>query len=113
MYIVKPDEAQRRYLYELASAFPEHFKPDPDDYARKMMVTIERADSYVKVEILSFPPRLPVEIKLGGSVLVDGHEVETGEKKMLVHSIVSDLVSAIDVILPRDKQVIAFHPTEQ
>lgn len=77
------------------------------------MITIERVDSYVKVEIVSFPPRLLVEIKPDGIVLVGGQRVESGEKKMLVRSIVSDLVSAIDVILPGDKQVIAFHPTEQ
>ncbi|MFW2439885.1 MAG: hypothetical protein ACN4GR_10985 [Arenicellales bacterium] len=113
MYILKPVEAQRRYLDELAEAFPEWFKPEPDDYDRKVMITIERADSYVKVEIVSLPPRLPVVIKPGGIVLVEGQGVESGEKKILVHSIVSDLIAAIDVISPRDKEFIAFHPTAQ
>lgn len=113
MYIAKPDKAQRRYLDELASAFFELFKPDPDDYARKMLITISRPDAFVIVEVVSSPPRLPVEVKLGGSVLVDGHEVESGEKKLLVQSIVADLITAIDIISPRDKEVIAFHPTQQ
>ena len=78
-----------------------------------MMLTIERVDSYVKVEIVSLPPRLPVEIKSGGIVLVGGQRVESGEKTVMVHSIVSDLVAAIDVISPRDKEFIAFHPTLQ
>ncbi|MFC1831144.1 hypothetical protein ACFL0S_03890 [Thermodesulfobacteriota bacterium] len=43
--------------------------------------------------------------------MIDGHEVESGEKKLLVHSIVADLVTAIDIIPPRDKEVIDFHPT--
>lgn len=113
MYILKQVEAQRIYLDELASVFPERFKPEPDDYNRKVMITIERADSYVKIEIVSLPPRLPVVIKPGGIVLVGGQGVESGEKKMLVHSIVSDLIAAIDVISPRDKEFIAFHPTVQ
>ena len=113
MYILKPVEAQRIYLDELASAFPERFKPDPDDYNRKMMITIERVDSYVKLEIVSFPPRLQVEIKSDGIVLVGGQRVDSGEKTMLVHSIVSDLVAAIDVISPHDREFIAFHPTVQ
>ena len=54
-----------------------------------------------------------VEIKPGGIVLVEGQVVELGEKKMLVHSIVSDLVAAIDVISLRDKEFIAIHPTVQ
>ena len=111
MYIIRTGEAQRKYLDELASAFPEHFQPDPEDYDRKMMITISRADASVMVEIVSLPPRLPVKIKVGGSVHVDGHEIESGEKKMLVHSIVSDLIAAIDVISTSDKGVIAFHPT--
>ena len=113
MYIIRPVEAQRIYLDELASALPERFKPDPDDYNRKMMITIERVDSYVKVEIVSIPPRLAVEIKPGGIVLVGGRRIKSGEKKMLVHYIVSDLVAAIGVISPRDKEFIAFHPAVQ
>ena len=113
MYIIRPVEAQRTYLNELASAFPERFKPDPEDYDRKVMITIERVDSYVKVEIVSLPPRLAVEIKPGGIVLIDGQAVQSGEKKMLVYSIVSDLVAGIDDISPRDKEFIAFHPTVQ
>lgn len=101
----------QRYLDELASAFPEQFRPDPEDYARKIIITISRADASVMVEIVNLPPRLTVEMKLGGSVRVDGHEIESSEKKMLVHSIVSDLVAAIDVISPSDKEVIAFLPT--
>ncbi len=31
MYIVKVGEVQRKYLDEMASAFPEQFKPEPDD----------------------------------------------------------------------------------
>lgn len=111
MYIIRPDKESRNYLDEMASAFLEWFKPDPDDYDRKVMITIERADSYVKVELVSLPPRLPVVIKPGGVVLVGGQGVESGEKKMLVHSIIPDLVLAIDVISPRDKEFIAFHPT--
>ena len=113
MYIIRPIEAQRIYLDELASAFPERFKPDSADYNRNMMSTIERVDYFVKVEIGSFPPRLAVESKPGGIVVVDGQGVYSGERKMLVYSIVSDLVAAIDVISPRDKEFIAFHPTVQ
>ena len=113
MYIIQPGEAQRRYLDEIASAFPEWFKPNPDDYDRKMMITIERVDSYVKVDIVSLPPRLPVELKPGGIVLVSGQRVESGEKKLLVHSTVSYLIAAIDVISPRDKEFITFKPTVQ
>ncbi len=54
-----------------------------------------------------------MEIRIGGSVLISGHQVDSGEKKLLVHSIVADLVTAIDIISSRDKKVIAFHPTEQ
>ena len=54
-----------------------------------------------------------MEVKLGGSVLVDGHELESGEKELLVQSIVADLITAIDIISPRDKEVIAFNPTQQ
>ena len=78
-----------------------------------MLITISRPDASVLVEIVSSPPRLPVEVKLGGSVLVEGHEVESGEKKLMVQSIVADLITAIDIISPRDKEVIAFHPTQQ
>ena len=92
MYIVKQEEAQRRYFDGLARAFPEWFKPESDDYDRKLMITISRADGTVKVEILRFPPRLPVEFKLGGDIFIDGHEVESDEQKILVHSILSDLV---------------------
>ena len=113
MYVVRPNEAQRRYLDELASAFPELFKPAPNDYDRKMLITISRPDAFVIVEVVSSPPRLPVEVKLGGSVLVDGQEIESSDKKLLVQSIVADLVTAIDIIAPRDKEVIAFHPTQQ
>ena len=113
MYVVRPNEAQRRYLDELANAFPELFKPDPEDYDRKMLISISRADSSVTVEFVNYPPRLPVKIKLGGNVLIDGHEVTSGEEKLLVQSIVADLVTAIDIISPRDKEVIAFHPTQQ
>ena len=74
MYIVKPEAAQRRYLDGLAGAFPTWFKPESDDYNRKVMITISRAEASVTVEIVSFPPRLPVEIMLGGIVLIDGHE---------------------------------------
>ena len=97
----------------MASAFPEKFRPDPEDYNRKMMITISRADPSVRLEIVSLPPRLTVEmkIKIGGQVLLDGHKIEFDEEKMLVHSIVSDLISAIDVISPSDKEVIAIHPT--
>ena len=52
-------------------------------------------------------------MKTGGHVRVDGHQIESGEKKILVHSIVADLVEAIDVISPSDKEVIAFHSTAQ
>ena len=97
----------------LASAFPELFKSDPNDYARKMLITISRPDASVLVEIVSSPPRLPVDVKLGGSVLVDGHEILSGEKKLLVQSIVADLVTAIDIISPHHKMVIAFHSAQQ
>jgi hypothetical protein len=113
MYVIRPNEAQRKYLDELASAFPELFKPDPDHYACKMLITISRPDVSVSVEVANSQSRLPVEVKLGGSVLIDGHEIESGEKKLLVQSIVVDLVTAIDIISPRDKEVIAFHPTQQ
>ena len=113
MYVIRPNEAQRRYLDELASAFPELFKPDQADYARKMLITISRPDASVLVEVVSSPPRLQVEIKLGGRVLIDGHEVESGEKKLLVQSIVADLVTAIDIISSQDKMVIAIHTTQQ
>mgnify|MGYP001823369708 CR=1 FL=1 len=113
MYVIRPNQAQRRYLDELASVFPELFKPDQNDYARKMLITISQPDSSVLLEIVSSPPRLPVEVKLGGSVLVEGHEVESGEKKLMIQSIVADLITAIDIISPRDKEVIAFHPTQQ
>lgn len=59
----------------MASAFLEHFHPDPEDYDRKMMITISRADASVIVEVVSLPPRLPAEMKIGGYVRVDGHEV--------------------------------------
>lgn len=111
MYVLKAQEAVRRYLDEMASAFPEQFQPDPEDYARKIIITISRADASVMVEIVNLPPRLTVEMKLGGCVRVDSHEIESNEKKMLVHSILSDLVAAIDVISPHDKKVIAIHPT--
>ena len=111
IYIIKVQEAQRKYLVKLARAFPKHFKPDPEDYNRKLMVTISRANATVLVEVVNFPPRLPVEVNLGRSVSVDGYEIESGEKKILVHSIVSDLIAAIDVISPSDKEVIAFYPT--
>ena len=111
MYVIRTGEAQRRYLDEMTSAFPEHFQPDPENYDRKMMITISRADASVIVEVVCSPPRLPVEMKLGGSVRVDGHDIESGEKKMFVHSIVTDLIEVIDVISPSDKEVIAFHPT--
>ena len=113
MYIVRPNEAQRRYLDELASTFPELFKPNPNDYDRKMLISISREDASVITEVVSYPPRLPVEITLRGSVFVNGHEVESGEKKLLVHSIVNDFITAIDVISPHDKKVVAFHPTAQ
>ena len=100
----------RRYLDEMASAFPKQFRPDPEDYDRKMLITISQADASVIVEVVNLPPRLTVDVKLGGCVRVDGNEIESGEKKMLVHSIVSDLVAAIDVISPSDKEVSAFHP---
>ena len=101
----------RRYLDEMANAFPKQFRPDPEDYDRKMLITISRADASVIVEVVSLPPRRTVEMKVGGYVRVDGYEIESGEKKLLVHSIVSDLVAAIDVISPSDMEVIAFHPT--
>ena len=111
MYVLKAQEAVRRYLDEMASAFPEQFQPDPEDYDRKMMITISQAGASIMIEVVSLPPRLPVEIRIGGCVRVDGHEIESGEKKMLVHSILSELVAAIDVISPGDKEVIAIHPT--
>ncbi len=49
MYVLKAQEAVRRYLDEMASAFPEQFQPDPEDYDRKMMVTISGADTSVIV----------------------------------------------------------------
>ena len=78
-----------------------------------MMITIAKADASVMVEIVSHSPRRLIEVKIGGSVRVDGHEVESGEMRILFYSIVSDLVEAIDVINPRDKDVISFHPTQQ
>ncbi|MBT8362997.1 MAG: hypothetical protein HKP41_14490 [Desulfobacterales bacterium] len=113
MYIIKVGEAQRKYLNELAGAFPEQFKPEPDDYTRKMLITISQAEASLIVEVVSSSPRLPVEVILGGNVRIDGNEVESGEQKLLVHSIISDLIAAIDVISPRDKEVIGFHFTHQ
>ena len=60
MYILKPGEAQRRYLDEMTSAFPDLFKSDPKDYDRKMMITISRPDTFVMVEIAGYPASLPV-----------------------------------------------------
>ena len=116
MYTLKNIEALQRYLDELASAFPDWFKLITEDYDRKVMITISLTDPSVMIELLAFPPKLPVVVKLGGpnfieSVLIDGHEVEA-DKKMLVHSIVSDLIMAFDVILPRDKEIIGYHPTQ-
>ena len=113
MYILKPGEAQRRYLDEMTSAFPDLFKPDPKDYDTKMLITISRHDTFVMVEIAAYPPRLPVSITIGVSAKIDGHEVESGEQKILVLSIVSDLVETIDAINPLDKDVIRFQPTQQ
>jgi hypothetical protein len=78
-----------------------------------MLITISQAEAYVTVQIASSPPRLPVEVRLAGNVLINGYEVESGEKKLLVHFIVADLVTAIDIISPRDKKVIGFHFTQQ
>ncbi len=78
-----------------------------------MMITISRPDTFVMVEIAGYPPRLPVSITIGVSANIDGHEVESGEQKILIHSIVSDLVETIDAINPRDKDVISFQPTQQ
>ena len=111
IYIIRAGEAPRRYLDEMVSAFPEQFRPDPEDYDRKMLITISRGDSSIMVEIVNLQPRLPVGMRIGGCVRVDGHEIESGERKMLVHSIVSNLVLSIDIIPHRDKDVIAFHPT--
>lgn len=113
MYIIRACEAQRKYIDELARAFPEQFKLEPNDYTRKLLITISQAEASVTVEVASSPPRLPVEIRLGGSVLINGQEVESGEEKLLVQSIVADLVTAIDIISPRDKKVIAFHSLQQ
>jgi hypothetical protein len=112
MYFLKAGEVQHKYLDELARAFPNQFRPELDDYTRKMLITISQAEAPVIMEVVGSPPRLPVEIRIDVSVLIDGHEVESSEKKLLVHSIVAELVTAINIISPRDKKFIAFHSTQ-
>ena len=113
MYILRMEKAQWRFIDKLASDFPKQFRPDPEDCIRKMMITISKADASVLVEIVNSQANLPVEMKIGGCVRIDGQEIESDEKKMLVHSIINDLITAIDVISPHDQKVIAFHPTTQ
>ena len=49
----------------------------------------------------------------GDIFLVGDQGVESGEKRLLVQCIVTDLITARGIISSRVKKVIVFHPAQQ